>query len=186
MWPSNLVADLIANGDSNLAYDGNAFFADRSTNDNLLSGSGTTVANLQTDISTARSTMMQFESDQGRVMGLMPDTIVCPPQLETAFLEAVRAVTYGSDAGSTGIGYNPIAAFGFNVIPLPELSDANDWYIFATQYPLKPFIFQSRKAPVGVLDETEVNRNRKLYYSAEMRGNAGYGFYQMAIKVTNT
>lgn len=185
-WPSNLVVDLIKNGDSNLAYDGSAFFADRSTNDNLLSGSGTTVSNIKTDIQTVRATMMQFESDTGRVMGLMPDTLVVPPQMEVDFLEAVRSATTGDSVTADGIGYNPLAAFGMNVIALPELSDSDDWYAFATQFPLRPFIVQSRKAPESVLDDTEVNRNRKLYYSAEMRGNAGYGFPQMAIKVVNS
>jgi len=184
-WPSELVVDLIENGDSNLAYDGNAFFSNRS-NDNLLSGSGTTVANIQTDISDARSTMMKFTSDSGRVMGLIGDTLVVPPELESNFLEATRAATVGSNATSDSIGYNPIASYGMTVIPMPELSDSNDWYMFATNAPLRPFIFQQRSGVRTVLDDTEVDRNRKLYYSAEMRGNAGYGFYQMAIKVTNT
>jgi len=42
-----------------------------------------------------------------------------------------------------------------------------------------------RDSPELVLDDTMVKRNRKLVYSGEMRGNAGYGFFQMGVKVVN-
>jgi phage major head subunit gpT-like protein len=109
-----------------------------------------------------------------------------PPELERAALEAVRSATISTNVNSDGIGYNPVSDFGIQVIPMPQLEDANDWYMFATDFPLRPFIFQNRRGVDTVLDDTEVARNRKLHYSAEMRGNAGYGFYQMAIKVTNS
>jgi phage major head subunit gpT-like protein len=60
-YRAELVANLIINGTTNLAYDGSAFFANRTApNDNLLTGTGTTVAQLQTDIGVARAAMRKF------------------------------------------------------------------------------------------------------------------------------
>lgn len=184
-WPWELVTDLLINGITGLAYDGSAFFANRTApNDNLLAGTGTTLAQVKADIQAARAAMMKFTSNSGRVMGLMMDTIVCPPELEATILEAVES----SNIITTGQGatVNPVSRWIKNVIVSPELSDANDWYGFAAGMPLKPFIFQSRTRPETVIDDTQVKKNRKIDYSAELRGNAGYGFYQMAVKTVNT
>lgn len=182
-WPHELVIELIEDGTTGLAYDGAAFFSNRSTNDNLLSGTGTTLAQIKADIQTARATMMRFTSDTGRIMGLMMDTILCPPELQSTFLEAVNAPTI-QDA-SQNLTFNAVSQYGLSVIPMPELADTADWYGFATSAPLRPFFFQRRSDIRTVLDDTQVARNRKLEYSAELRGNAGYGFYQMAVKVVN-
>jgi len=174
----DLVATLIANGTTGLAYDGQAFFADRSVNDNLLAGTGITVAQLQTDIRVARTAMMKFQSDTGRIMGLEMDTILCPPDLEGLILEACNSAP-GAQT------YNPLSKWIKAVIPLPSLTDTNDWYGFCASRAIKPFVYQARKEPTPVLDDTQVKRNRKLMYSVELRGNAGYGLYQLAVKTVN-
>lgn len=180
-----LVTQLMINGTSGLAYDGNAFFSNRTApNDNLLAGTGTTLATVKADIQTARAAMMKFTSDTGKVMGLMMDTIVCPPELEATILEAVESsniITSGE-----GATVNPVSRWIKRVIVSPELSDVNDWYGFSSTMPLKPFISQMRKMPETVIDDTQVKKNKKIDFSAERRGNAGYGFYQMAVKVVNT
>ncbi|UCB45484.1 MAG: Mu-like prophage major head subunit gpT family protein [Spirochaetota bacterium] len=54
---------------------------------------------------------------------------------------------------------------------------------------MKPLIYRSRKAPQFVaLDkptDESVFMRKKIHYSVEMRGNAGYGYYEMAVKVVN-
>ena len=181
-----MVETLILAGTSGLAYDAAAFFANRAApNDNLLAGSGAdTIAHIKTDIAAARAAMMRFTSDQGRVMRLQIDTIGCPPEIEGMMLEVVTSTT-AADANAAGVN-NPIRGWIKNVIPFPGTSDLTDWYGFATGYPIKPFIFQNRKNPVPVLDEGQVKTNRKLKYSAEMRCNVGYGFYQMGLKMVNS
>lgn len=185
-WKFELLFQLITNGDTALAFDGSAYFANRSNNDNLLAGSGVTLANLKTDITTARATMMNFVTDKGRAMHIRGNLIVCPPSLEVTMLEAINAPSIAT--AGTGTAVNPLSGFGLSVLALPELEsdDANDWYFFCTNRPLKPFIYQERKGVVPVLDDTQVGDTRKLKYSAEMRGNAGYGFPQMGIKVVNS
>lgn len=183
-YPMELVAELIRDGTTNLAYDNAAFFSNRATNDNLLVGTGVTLANLKTDLTTCRATMMRFVSDTGKMLRLVPDVIVCPPELEVFFKELVTS-TSAQGTGYNEGGRNIWSKWIKAVIPLPDLSDTNDWYVFATSMPLKPFIYQDRQKPVPVLDDTAVKRNGKYEYSVEMRGNAGYGYYQMACKVVN-
>lgn len=186
-YPYDLIMSLIVNGTTGLAYDGVAFFSNATgdrTIDNLLAGSGaTTVAALQTDIAAARSAQMRFTSDSGRVLGLSFDTILCPPELESLMIQAVT--TPSVIVTGAGALTNPVSRWIKNVIAMPELTDANDWYGITTSRSLKPFLFQERKMPVPVLDDGQEKKNRKLEFSAEMRGNAGYGFPHMAVKVVN-
>tara|TARA_Y100000310_G_scaffold267497_1_gene279512 strand:+ start:202 stop:1095 length:894 start_codon:yes stop_codon:yes gene_type:complete len=179
-----LISDLLINGETDLAYDGSAFFADRTApNDNLLTGTGTTIAQLKADITTARVAQMKFTDPvTGRLLQIVGDTIYCPPDLEGSFLEIVAAGTPDNSQGS----FNAQGRWIRNVIVDPRLTDANDWYLLATNYPLRPFIFQDRMAPSVVVDRTEEARNRKIIYSVEARRNAGYGFYQLAVKTANT
>ena len=188
-FPSRLVSDLVINGTTGLAYDGSAFFADRSTNDNLLAGSGVTEANLLTDLATARGTMMKFVDDEGEVMEIEGDTIICPPELEVTFKRIANSMSFVGGSAQTP-EKNIWQSILKNVIVDPRLSDANDWYFAAMSYPLKPFIYQDRKKPrLTALDkpDSEIRFMRgKFVYSAEMRGNAGYGYYQMCVKFVNT
>ena len=180
-----LAAQALVAGTSGLAYDAAAFFANRtSPNDNLLAGSGETLAYIKTDIQLARAAMQEFQDDKGQPLGLEMDTIVVPSGLEALMLEAVKSTT---NPGGDGAGiYNPANSWIKNVICLPGLSDQDDWYGMCCGMALRPIIYQNRKDVSLVLDDTQVKRNRKLIYSAESRGNVGYGFFQMAVKVVNS
>lgn len=185
---ADLIIELLKAGDTGLAYDGLAFFSNATgarVNDNLLAGTGITVAQIQADLASARAAAMAFKTDQGRYMRINLDTIVCPAGLEMKMLQAIHSDLAG--AGGEKI-HNPLKDWFKAVVPVPELDDddANDWYAFASGYSIKPFIYQKRSGPTLMTDDTEVKKNRKLVFSAEMRGNAGYGFPQLAIKVVNT
>ena len=188
-YPARLVSDLVINGTTNLAYDGSAFFADRTApNDNLLAGSGVTDANLLTDLAAARAAMMRFHDDNGEDLGIVPDTILCPPELEPQFQKLIASTTHIT-ASAQGIA-NVWAGSIKRVFVDSRLSDANDWYVLMTDWPLKPFIYQERKKPMLVAmdknTDTEVFMRKRLLYSVEMRGVGGYGFYQQAVKIVNT
>jgi len=186
-WKYDLLTSLIMNATTGLAYDSQPFFSDIVAgvrlNDNLLAGTGITLAQLQTDLGSVRAAMMKFQSDTGKKLGITPDTIVCAPELEVLMLQAV----YSNLPGVAGEQiHNPLSRWIKAVMPLPDLTDPNDWYALCTTFVLKPFVFQERKAPTPVLDDSEVKKTRKLIFSGEMRGNAGYGLPQLAVKVVNT
>lgn len=186
--PMILLSDLIINGTTGLSYDGVAFFADtHASGDNLLAGTGTTEAQILADLSTVRSTMMRFTDDNGEPLGLVPDTVVCPPELEVTFMKIMQSTTFitASAQGVTNVWAGSIK----RVIVNHRLSDVNDWYAFAADLPLKPLIYQDRMAPQFVsLDrntDIEVFMRKRLLYGVDYRGNAGYGFHQQAVKVVN-
>ena len=176
-----MLEDLFAAGTTDLAYDGSAFFANRtSPNDNLLAGNGAdTVAHIQTDILAVFAAMYNFTSNTGRHLRIKLDTIVCPVEIYGLVMEAVTEV---QGATSKNVSSTIIK----NVIPLPGQSDTTDWYGLCTSNSLKPVILQTRKEPKPEIDDTQVKRNRKYVFGADGRSNAGYGFPQLAVQMVNS
>ena len=192
--PGQLIFDLFE--DNPAAYDGTAFFANtrvigESANvDNLAAGAGVTVANLQTDIAAVRATMRRFQDDRGRVMNKVGNIIVCPPELEQPFYQALNA--------NQGNILNPvvpadaqgrIVQVGYVVLVNPFLTDPTDWYLLDVRGPTKPFIYQTRVPPAleGITNpntESGVLRD-KFVYSSRARYNVGVGEPRQAIKVVN-
>jgi phage major head subunit gpT-like protein len=58
------------------------------------------------------------------------------------------------------------------------------WYLLDTTKAVKPFVFQSRKAPEFIsqtkTDSDDVFMRAEFKYSIEARGSAGYGLWQLA------
>ena len=184
--PEKLMIDLILAGTSGIAYDGVAFFSNASgarTIDNLLGGSGVTLANIETDLNTALATMAKFTDDQGEVLNTKGNFILCPKALENTFKRLVNSQT---DPTATAQGtFNPYSG-QFTVIGDARLdgTDATDWYLFATAEQIKPFVFSMRRNPKSIF-EKKVGSELWLA-SASYRGNAGYGLPQLAIKMVNS
>jgi phage major head subunit gpT-like protein len=69
-------------------------------------------------------------------------------------------------------------------------SGSTPWYLLDTSRSLKPLIFQRRKTPEMVrMDDPQapnVFHRNKFYYGVYARGNAGFGFWQMALKSKDT
>ena len=125
----------------------------------------------------ARSAMMSITNSKGRALNLVPDTLVVPPALEAKAREILVA-DYISGTRNTMQGTaKPL------VVPQLAGHDAA-WYLLCTSRPLKPLIYQERKKVrfVSKTDEKDDNVfNRKQFlYGADSRGNAGFGFWQMA------
>jgi phage major head subunit gpT-like protein len=187
-WKAEMIIQFLLNGETELAFDGLPFFANGRANDNLLAGTGIALAQIKTDLVTARKTSMRFVTDQGKYLRIIPDTIICPVELEETFLEIKESAADpgGAHAGVANIQKRYIA----NVIALPDLTDATDWYYATTGMPLKPFIFQGEKLENGadvlpVTDDGKVASDGVYGFSAEMYGNAGYGFPELCLKVVN-
>lgn len=182
--PSKLASDLIINGTTNLAYDGTAFFANRSVNDNLLAGTGVTLALLDADLDTVQQTMMAFVDEAGEKQNIKPTVIVCPPALENKFLRLVMSKGDPTVSGGLDV-FNPYSG-KYTIISDARLSDTTDWYAFASNGLLKPFILQNRKNVEPVMDDSMVKRTRMYQFSGEWDGNGGYGLPSLAVKVVNS
>lgn len=84
-----------------------------------------TLALSAANVSTTRSTMMDFVDMNGDLLNVMPDEILVPPELEDTALEIVRSA---QDPASANNAINPQAG-RFRVIVWHYLTDANAWFM---------------------------------------------------------
>lgn len=190
--PEELMIDLLIDGATNLAYDGKAFFSDVSaprTIDNLLAGSGyttpsTRLENMEKDLNAALVAMAKFTDDQGAPLNLRGNLIVCPVNLENDFRRLVQSTSDPTASGGIET-FNPYAG-RFTVIGDSRLDadDTTDWYLLATNEIIKPFVFSMRQAAENRFEKK--NGTKSWIWSADYRGNAGYGLPHLAVKTVNS
>jgi len=182
-----LVSELIKNGASGLAFDGTAFFATDRPNlkgstaiDNLKSGSGITLANLETDLDTAMGALRGYIDRNDEPFNVAPKfLVICSPALERKFLNIKGSELLATTAitSHTNVFQNT-----FDVLVMEYLSD-NDWYLVNENATIKPFIYQSRKNPL--VEMKDENDSPIIKYFSTARMSAGYGNPTAIVKVNN-
>ena len=180
------------------AFDGSVFFADSRTIgdsgniDNQIAGTGTTVAQFQTDLGSAVAQMRAFEDDRGRVMNLRGNTIMVPVELEDI---AWRALNRSAGDGVTS-PVQPVtpsgvfSASGYSVVVNPYLTDADNWFLFHVgSGVMKPFIYQVEKRPALESDTDPNSREaiiqRTFLYSVYGRYATGMTDPRLGVEVEN-
>lgn len=186
--PDEIVMSLVTNGFSNLCYDGQYFYdtdhsvAGASVSNKLtVALSSATLAAAIASYGAARTAMMKFKDDEGRPLNLTPNVMVVPPALE-----AIALVLANNERLEDG-KQNPYRGT-FTVVVDARLATDTEWHLLDTTKPVKPFIYQERKAPVFVeqidSNSDDVFSRKKFKFGAEARANGGYGFWQMAVGST--
>lgn len=191
----------LINGDAsgNNSYDGVTFFnashpalGPQGANEggvqtNLKTGTGTTVAQIKTDLNVTLAQMRGLKRENGRYANInMRDIgIVFPPAIRETMLEALRSqeISNTTNVSLRGINWSLIED------PQIEDDDANDYYVMNLSVRLRGLIWQQRtplaleaEAPRSTAEfEKEVQR-----WKSRLRGRAGYGRWQHIVKVTNT
>jgi phage major head subunit gpT-like protein len=182
--PDEIDADLKNNAFENLCYDGQYFYDD----DHPVAGAS--VSNLGTAALSAATTsaaaasygagrlaIMNFKDDEGRPLGLIPDTLEVPPALETT-----GRLLMENDKLADG-SPNPYKGTA-KLLVNPRLTSSTAWFLHVTSRPVKPFVYQERKKPVFVQqvnpDSDDVFMRKKFKFGAEARAAGGYGFWQMS------
>lgn len=184
--PEKLMIDLLINGDSDTAYDGVEFFSNVSaprTIDNLLAGTGTTLAQMEADLNAALVAMAKFTDDQGEVLNIRGDLIVCPVAMENDFRRLVQSTSDPTVSGGIET-FNPYSG-RFTVIGDPRLDsdDVDDWYLLATNEIVKPLIYQTRQEAQASMEKTQ--HTKSWVFGADYRGNGAYGLPHLAVKTVN-
>jgi phage major head subunit gpT-like protein len=177
-------------GETLTAFDGTAFFADTRTIggsaniDNLLEGaySGSTTE-IRTALGLAVNNMRNFQDDQGNPMNLMPDTLLCGPEMEILVKEALLPGVAGTR--------RPEMDYVKTIVVSPWVDlDQTDWYLLCTSEEVKPVIFQSRQDPEFVsLDDPKGERafiKRQFLYGVDARFVTGFGDPRCAIKIKDS
>ncbi len=162
--PDIRAAAVLQAGVSTLCFDGQEFFdTAHPTFINPPATGAATYSNrydtkpLDADgVNSVRSAMAGFIGENGYPLGVMPNLLIVPPQLERAALTVAHSTTYAAPVVA-GSGITPTAAMAtidnvmkgwFDVLVVPELAnEPTVWYMADTTKPIKPLLFQPRIAP---------------------------------------
>ncbi len=179
-----LVFSLLKDAFSTLCYDGQYFFdTDHSEGESGTQSNKGTSALAASSLQDAITAMMKFSDDRGKPMGVVPDTLVVPPDLKWTAMELLESV-YAPDTatGKTEMRRNVLSG-SLDLVVSPYLTDSNDWFLLCTRRVVKPIIFQSR-TPVefaALEGNSENGFMRDQYvYGVRARYNVGYGLWQLA------
>lgn len=182
--PDEIVFALVNEATTNRCYDGKAFFAsDHPVGSGSVSNINTnalqadTLAHAAASYGAARTAMKGFLDDEGRPLGVTPNVLLVPLALEDT-ANALMTMERLEDGKN-----NPYRGTA-EVVVSPWLTDSAQWFLLDCTKPVRPFIYQERKAPTFV-QQTDMNNdavfNRRAYkYGAEARAAGGYGFWQLA------
>lgn len=182
--PDEIVFGLLGKGFTETCYDGQYFFdTDHKDEDGpVQSNKGTKVLSA-TSFSAARAQMMSLLDANGTPLGIMPNLLVVPPQLEA---EARKILNADQIDGTTNTLKNSA-----ELLVVPWLAtQPTAWFLFDTSRAIKPIIFQQRKRPEFVSMDASNDQNvfmKKQYiYGVDCRDNAGFGLWQLAFGSTGT
>lgn len=178
-----IVGELINGAFENECFDGQYFCDD----DHVVAGAsvsnkGTaalscaTLALAQASYGAARTAMRKFTDDEGRPLGVRPDVLLVGPALE----DTGKALL-NNDKLEDGKP-NPYKGTA-DLVVCDWIESDTAWFLLDTKRPIRPFIYQVRKAPVFV-SQTDMNADdvfmrRKYKFGAEARVKGGYGFWQL-------
>lgn len=184
--PDELVIELLNGGFSTACYDGQYFFdSDHSEGDSGAQSNVLASALSADELESAVTTMMQFKDDQGKPLGVMPDTLlVGPDNYFTAreILNSVSIVVAGASDVEKPSG-NPLSGM-LDLLVSPHI-DSGKWFVLATQHPVRPLLLQWRIKPefTAVTDPSDeyVFSTDVFKYGVRSRLGAGYGLWYLAV-----
>jgi phage major head subunit gpT-like protein len=134
---------------------------------------------------TLRQEMMSRKGEDGEPLGLVPDLLVYPPQLEGAAKMILTADYFSPQTyANTGLGTNVgqqqnIMKGSATGLMIPELAaNPTTWMLLCTNRAIKPFIFQERQAVNFVYriseQDPEVFNNHRYVFGTDARGALGW------------
>lgn len=191
--PDELDADLKNGAMTGLCYDGQYYYdTDHPVGDgtgatssvaNKITAvlSSATLALVEASYGALRHAIMGFKDDEGRPLGLVPDLLEVPPALEGHANIIATSDKLGDNSPNP---YKGTCTVKVN----PRLTSSTMYMLHVTSRPLKPFIYQERKAPVFVqqtsMESDDVFMRAEYKFGAEARANGGYGLWQLSAAST--
>lgn len=182
-----LVFSMLGKGFTTVCHDGQYFFdTDHSEGESGTQSNKGTAALSASALQSAITAMSKFKDDKGKLLGIIPDVLVVPPDLQWTALELLNSTYYpeliAAGAGEQKLSTNPLKG-RLDLIVSPYLTDTDNWFLLATKWVVKPVIFQSR-VPVefAALESTSENgfMRDQFIYGVRARYNVGFGLWQTA------
>ncbi len=175
---------LLAAGFTSVCFDGQPYFGTHQQGDaQPQTNHGIGLLN-SVNLQAAITAMMRFTDDRGRPMGIMPDTLVVPPELywdAAALLNSAFFPDAVVDA-SQHLAANTLKGL-LKLTTTPFLGDPSSWYLIDSKRVVKPIILQMRKdfdfQALEQNSETGFMRD-VFYYGVRARYNVGFGDWRAA------
>jgi phage major head subunit gpT-like protein len=178
--PDRLLVDLIQSNPT--AFDGETLFSDNhpcfdassSTYDNNFS-----LALTADNIFAVYAAMCAVTGEDGEPLEIEPTELWVPPQLYKTALEICTAEFIHQIVSSVAAAPTNVLKGMFNVRKIKRFAnESTTWYLADTSKPVKPFVYQVRRAPqfVAQTDMATSDRvfsTRKFQYGVDYRGNVG-------------
>lgn len=194
-WPDKVLAAAIKAGTTALAFDGQPFFHASHPVDmddpskGTYSNNKTGYALTSNNYGAARAEFRSRLNDAGEPMGIRPNLLVVPPQLEDTAKRILTTDVLARSVGGTVAADDNIHRNTAEILVIEELADAaSTWYLLSTDMPIRPFVWQLRKAPVMTPLTAPSDPNvfwlREYVYGCDARGAAGYGLPFLAMRCT--
>lgn len=160
-------------------YDSSPFFGEHTMNGKIYDNLYALELN-QESFLKVRADMMSIKSEGGRNLGVKPNLLVVPPQLESKAIELLKADIVDSSTNITkGMA---------EILVVPQLTDETSWYLLDVSKPIKPLILQINKkitfTAMDRPDDESVFMRAEFRYGVDGEHNAGYGLWQLAAKST--
>lgn len=208
LFPSYLSSQMVINGATLNAYDGNPFYGHTHTYaktganniDNLLTRTSSTVDGIATDLANAAAVIQTAQDNQGRLLnplaseGIGKMLIHCPVSLN----KAMRTVLHGSiipikatvtTSGTAAVSGSNVAWDAMGDIYPDGYLDANSkttWYLHYVGMPRKPFVYIEnyglRLDVLGYGSEFQIN-NKKVRIALSRRFVMGYNRFDRSCKI---
>lgn len=189
-----LISVIEANG---LCYDGQNYFdtdhseGDSGSQSNAPSAAAgyvvDTAAKFVTVLNLVSSAMAQFKGDQGKHFGAKVTHVLVPTNLEWLARSAFDPdYSAAGETNTEKIGKGRVKVLVSEHLSTSGTLGHQPVYWLDLSKPIKPFIFQNRKAPEFVaLDGTDDYENfmsKGILYGVDNRFNMGYALWQLAYK----
>lgn len=182
--PDELVFELLAKGFTTTCYDGQYFFDTDHPGVNGKSQSNKGTATLSpASYSAARAQAMSLTDDEGKSLGIVPNLLVVPPQLEETARRILNADIINNETN--------VLKGSAELLVVPEVAgNPTGWFLLDVSRGIKPFIFQVRKnyefVALDKITDINVFMNKQFIYGVDARCNVGFGLWQLAYGSTGT
>jgi phage major head subunit gpT-like protein len=185
-----LAFGLLANGFTANCYDGTPFFGTHPLGKNS-PVAGQTQSNTVTDglagtsLTNAITAMRRTLNDQGRPMGIQPDTLVVPPDLEWeawSLLNSIYHVDPVISPQTQNLASNPLRGM-LRIVSTPYLTSPSQWFVLDSKRAVRAIVLQMRREFefTALESNSEEGFMRDQYlYGVRGRYNVGFGDWRSA------
>ena len=138
-----------------------------------------------TAVATIREYMRSLKAEDQERMGINPDLVMVPNELELEAEVVIKSMSFappawGTITGQVGAADNPMRRFGLEVMVNELLASTTQYYLLDTTKAIKPFMWQVREAPRTTPRVSEsdpvVFDEHKFLWGMWGRGAPGWSF----------